>query len=100
MQYRITNRRIHLDRRKGERSTSMKLVSVRFITADIQRLVSFYGRVTGVTPAWSSEDFAEIVTSTGTLAIGSTRTLQLFGALAPPSPGSGAAIIEFLVEDV
>ena len=72
-------------------------VSVRFITADIKRLVAFYARVTGREPTWYTEDFAEIATGRCTLAIGSTRTMQLFGS-APPPPGG--AIIEFHVEDV
>lgn len=53
----------------------MNFVSVRIITADVARLVGFYERVTGVTAAWANEDFAEIGTASGTLAIGSTRTV-------------------------
>ncbi|MFE5475896.1 VOC family protein [Nocardia sp. NPDC056541] len=39
----------------------MKLVSIRVITDDIQRLVSFYQHVTGVEANWATPDFAEIV---------------------------------------
>jgi catechol 2,3-dioxygenase-like lactoylglutathione lyase family enzyme len=77
----------------------MNLVSVRIITADIKRLVSFYEQITGLTPTWHTEDFAEVSTPVGTLAIGSTTTMALFGAAAPPS-GGGSSIIEFLVDDV
>jgi len=76
----------------------MDLVSVRFITADIKRMVSFYARVTGESPTWRTEDFAELATPRATLAIASTRTLQLFGNLPAPQPGG--AIIEFRVTDV
>jgi catechol 2,3-dioxygenase-like lactoylglutathione lyase family enzyme len=78
----------------------MNFVSVRFITGDIKRLVSFYERITGLTPTWYTEDFAEVSTPTSSLAIGSTRTMQLFGMAAPTSTGGGSAIIEFLVPDV
>ncbi|MBL1289422.1 MULTISPECIES: VOC family protein [Streptomyces] len=78
----------------------MNFVSVRIITADVARLVGFYERVTGVTAAWANEDFAEIGTASGTLAIGSTRTVPLF---APGSarPGENhSVVLEFLVDDV
>lgn len=78
----------------------MNFVSVRFITGDVKGLVSFYERITGLTPTWYTEDFAELSTPTGTLAIGHTRTMQLFGTAAPTSSGGGSAIIEFLVQDV
>jgi predicted enzyme related to lactoylglutathione lyase len=77
----------------------MNLVSVRIITADIKRLVTFYEQITGLTPTWYTEDFAEVSTPVGTLAIGSTTTMERFGAAAPPS-GGGSSIIEFLVDDV
>ncbi|RAJ43521.1 putative glyoxalase superfamily protein PhnB [Kitasatospora sp. SolWspMP-SS2h] len=78
----------------------MHLVSVRLITADVDRLVAFYERATGLTAVRSTPDFAELRTPAGTLAIGSTRTVPLF---APGSAEPGAnrsAIVEFLVEDV
>ncbi|MEV6213908.1 VOC family protein [Nocardia sp. NPDC051833] len=78
----------------------MKLVSIRLITDDIQRLVSFYRHVTGVEANWATPDFAEIVTPAGTLAIGSTRTVALFAAGSASPADNHTAIIEFLVPDV
>lgn len=78
----------------------MNLVSVRLITDDIQRLVGFYERVTGTTAVWSTPDFAEIVTAAGTLAIGSTRTVALFGEGSARPADNRTAIIEFQVADV
>ncbi|MEU2031268.1 VOC family protein [Nocardia amamiensis] len=78
----------------------MKLVSIRLITDDIQRLVSFYQHVTGVEANWATPDFAEIVTPAGTLAIGSTRTVALFAAGSARPADNHTAIIEFLVPDV
>ncbi|WP_433207432.1 VOC family protein [Nocardia sp. CA-107356] len=78
----------------------MNLVSIRLITADIQHLVGFYEQVTGVEAAWATPDFAELTTSAGTLAIGSTRTVALFGAGSARPADNHTAIIEFQVADV
>ncbi|WP_431237178.1 VOC family protein [Mycolicibacterium aichiense] len=78
----------------------MKLVSIRLITADVQRLVSFYEMVTGTDAMWANELFAEIPTSVGVLAIGSDKTVPLFGAGSAEPAANRSAIIEFLVADV
>ena len=57
---------------------NMNLVSLRIITANIKTLVPFFEKVTGIEAKWLTDDFAEIVTSSFTLAIGSTRTLAFF----------------------
>lgn len=78
----------------------MYLVSLRVITANVPRLVSFYERVTGIAADWAMPEFAEIRTPAGTLAIASARTVEGFapGAVSPASNRS--AIVEFLVDDV
>jgi catechol 2,3-dioxygenase-like lactoylglutathione lyase family enzyme len=78
----------------------VNLVSVRIITDDVARLVAFYERVTGVPASWATEDFAELRTSSGTLAIGSTRTVALFGAGVAEAAANRTAIVEFIVDDV
>ena len=78
----------------------MDFVSIRLITADIARLVGFYERATGVRADWATEDFAEIRTAHGTLAIGSTRTVPLFAPGAARPADNRTVIIEFLVDDV
>lgn len=78
----------------------MNLVSLRLITADIKRLVTFYEQVTGLAATWHTDDFAEIATASGTLAIGSTRTLQFFAPDAVRPADNHTAIIEFRVDDV
>ena len=79
----------------------MNLSSIRIITADIKRLVSFYEHVTGLSFQWYTEDFAELRTSNGTLAIGSTKTLALFGNNDIATAASNrSVIIEFRVDDV
>ncbi|WP_101952509.1 VOC family protein [Mycobacterium sp. 3519A] len=78
----------------------MKLVSIRIITADVQRLVSFYEVITGAQAVWANELFAEIATAAGTLAIGSDKTVALFGAGSAEPAANRSAITEFIVEDV
>ncbi len=78
----------------------MNYVSTRIITNDIKRLVEFYQQVTGLSPTWYTEDFAEIATPSCTLAIGSKRTMDLFGARAARPADNHSAIIEFRVDDV
>jgi catechol 2,3-dioxygenase-like lactoylglutathione lyase family enzyme len=78
----------------------MDFVSTRIITGDITRLVAFYERATGVRADWSTEDFAELRTASGTLAIGSTRTVPLFAPGSARPADNHSVIIEFLVADV
>lgn len=78
----------------------MKFISTRIITADVHRLVAFYEMVTGVSAVWGNELFAEIPTSIGALAIGSDKTVPLFGAGSAEPAANRSAIIEFIVDDV
>jgi predicted enzyme related to lactoylglutathione lyase len=78
----------------------MKFVSTRIITADVKRLVSFYEMVTAVVAVWGNEHFAEIPTPVGTLAIGSDKTVPLFGEGSAEPGANRSAIIEFIVDDV
>lgn len=78
----------------------MDFISIRVITGDIVRLVGFYETVTGVPAVWGNEDFAELRTAHGTLAIASTRTVALFAPGSARPADNHTAIIEFLVDDV
>ncbi|MEZ0051608.1 putative enzyme related to lactoylglutathione lyase [Mycobacterium sp. MAA66] len=78
----------------------MKLVSTRIITADVKGLVAFYELVTGVDAVWANELFAEIPTAVATLAIGSDKTVAMFGAGSAEPAANRSAIIEFIVDDV
>ena len=78
----------------------MNFVSIRIITADIKRLVRFYEQITGISVTMYTEEFGELKTAACTLAMGSTRTLQLFsGDVARPAENH-TVIIEFRVNDV
>jgi hypothetical protein len=66
----------------------MDFVSIRVITEDVARLAGFYAKATGVEPTSYTEDFAELGTAHGTLAIGSTRTVPLFAPGAARRPAT------------
>jgi len=76
----------------------MNFVSIRIITATSSALSVLRAR-DGSAATWYTEDFAEITTPRATLAIGSTRTVPLFGPVSP-ARDNHTVIIEFLVDDV
>jgi len=79
----------------------MNLSSIRIITADVDRLVQFYEQISGLPVTKYTEDFAELRTPMATLAIGSIRTLALFGGTDVANAADNrSAIIEFRVDDV
>lgn len=78
----------------------MNFVSVRVITDDVAGLVEFYERLTGASASWANAEFAEVRTTSCTLAIGSTRTVALFGPGSASPAANRSAILEFIVDDV
>lgn len=78
----------------------MEFASIRLITDDVARLADFYELVTGVEAVRRAPVFAEIRTSSATLAIGGVQTVAMLGEAAPVPGSSSAVIIEFLVDDV
>jgi predicted enzyme related to lactoylglutathione lyase len=78
----------------------MNFVSTRIITDDMKRLVGFYEDITGLSATWYTEDFAELVTPSCTLAMGSKRTIDMFVSGAAHPADNHTAIIEFRVDDV
>jgi catechol 2,3-dioxygenase-like lactoylglutathione lyase family enzyme len=78
----------------------MNLTSLRIITDNIKRSVQFFEKITGLPATWYTEDFAEIIAGTSTLAIGSMRTVSLFGEGIAEPASNKSVIIEFRVENV
>lgn len=79
----------------------MNFTSVRLITADFERLTSFYEQLFGQPLARYTPTFAELRTTGATLAIGHTSTLGPFGGEQVASAAANrSAIIEFCVADV
>lgn len=74
---------------------------MRIITDNVKGLVEFYEQVTGISAVQYTPDFAELQSSSATLAIGSTNTLQFFGGgEVAKAAQNQTAIIEFRVDDV
>lgn len=79
----------------------MNFTSIRVITEDINPLIAFYERVTGLPVTRYTDDFAELRSSSFVIAIGSTSTLKLFGGAHLATPASNySVILEFQVDDV
>lgn len=78
----------------------MKLASTRLIAADITAMVTFYEMVTCTPARWLAPVFAEIVTSSATLAIGSLQTVGLFMEGSAEPGLNRTAILEFQVLDI
>lgn len=75
-------------------------VSTRIITDNLDAMVDFYEQLTGTTALRPAPVFAEILTPTATLAIGSTATVPLFAPGSTEAASNRSAILEFLVDDV
>ena len=78
----------------------MQLASIRIITDDLDRLVSFYEQLTGVTAERPAPPFAELVLPSATLAVGQSQTVGLFGAGSARAADNHSVIIEFRVDDI
>ena len=75
--------------------------SIRIVTEDVDRLVAFYEHVTGVTATRPAPVFAEIRTTTATLAISSNQlTNRLYGANVVRPAANHSTFLEFRVLDV
>src|SRR5512143_3647113 len=78
----------------------MDFLSIRIITEGARRLGAFYEQVTGLAARWYTEDFAELETAVGTLAIAHARTMAQFAAGAARAAANQSVIIELRVADV
>ena len=77
----------------------MDFVSVRIITDNLEEMVAFYEKVTGITADRPAPVFAELHFPSCTLALGDTSTAALFSNAARPAYNK-TAIIEWVVDDV
>jgi uncharacterized glyoxalase superfamily protein PhnB len=78
----------------------MKFASVRVVTRDVDRLVAFYERISGIAAIRPADGFAEMRFEGATLAISSEQLIVLFNAGAATAGENQSAILEFEVEDV
>ena len=84
----------------GDTVHSMDFIATRIITDDVEALVSFYEKVTGVTADRIHPLFAEVRTASGTLAISSSDTVRAMGEGAAEARANRSVIIDFRVDDV
>ncbi|MGF6958923.1 VOC family protein [Paraburkholderia youngii] len=78
----------------------MKFASVRVGTPDLERLVEFYQRLSGIEAIRLADGFAAMRFEGSTLAISSEHLTKLFNAGAATAAADQSAILEFEVEDV
>ena len=78
----------------------MKFASVRVVTRDIDGLVEFYQRLSGIEAVRPADGFAEMRFEGATLAISSERLIALFNVGAATAAANQSAILEFEVADV
>ncbi|MGO4536253.1 VOC family protein [Leifsonia sp. 2MCAF36] len=77
----------------------MSFASIRIITEDVDRLASFYERVTGRPADRPAPVFAQFTGPGATLAIASPATVAMLGG-APATASNRSVIVEFEVDDV
>ncbi|HEX6450115.1 MAG TPA: VOC family protein [Trebonia sp.] len=77
----------------------MDFASVRIITDDLDAMVEFYEKVTGISADWLAPVFAELRYPSSTLALAHTKTAELFNNAAQPARNQ-TVIIDFAVDDV
>ena len=78
----------------------MTFASVRFPTDDVPGLVAFYEKALGVDAQWANDQFAELVTDGGTIAISATALTDRFAAASVAPRSNGGLMLEFRVDDV
>lgn len=78
----------------------MKFASVRVVTADFDRLVAFYQRLSGLEAVHLADGFAEMRFEGSTLAISAEDLVKRFNAGAAIAAANRSAILEFEVKDV
>lgn len=78
----------------------MDMTATRIFTDDVDGLIAFYEKVTGITATRLHDLFAELRTPSGTLAIASTTTVPLLGENAAEAGANRSIALDFRVEDV
>jgi predicted enzyme related to lactoylglutathione lyase len=81
-------------------TAQLTLAATRIFTDDVDALLAFYERVTGVAARRIHPLFGEIATPSGTLAIASTQTVGLLGAGSAEAAANRSVCLDFLVDDV
>ncbi|WP_017556582.1 VOC family protein [Nocardiopsis baichengensis] len=78
----------------------MQLAATRIITDDVDTLVTFYEKATGISAARLHPMFAELRTPSGALAIADSATVPLLGDDVAEAHANRSVVLDFLVDDV
>ena len=78
----------------------MQFAATRIVTDDVDTLVDFYEKVTGIEVNRLHPLFAELRTGAGTLAISSSQTVPLLGENAAAAKANRSVVLDFQVDDV
>ena len=78
----------------------MKFASIRLVSADLDRLIAFYTRLTGVAATRLAPEFAEVRLDGAIVALTTERMIQQFNAGAAIAAANRSALLEFQVDDV
>lgn len=78
----------------------MKLASVRLVTREFDRLVSFYTLLTEIDAVRLAPEFAEVRLDAAVLAISGEGLIRQFNAGAAVAAANRSSILEFQVDDV
>ena len=77
----------------------MKLTHIRITASDLPKLRRFYEDITGLQAA-GNEDYCELRTGGGIVAITSQRAVDLYANRGAEAAANRSAIVEFEVENV
>ncbi|GAA1234609.1 VOC family protein [Prauserella halophila] len=78
----------------------MHLAATRIFTDDLDTLVTFYEKATGISAARLHPMFAELRTPSGTLAIADSATVALLGDEVAEARANRSVALDFMVDDV
>jgi predicted enzyme related to lactoylglutathione lyase len=78
---------------------AMNLVKIRLITRDVPALSRFYASMCGI-PAYGSDEYVELRTPMGTVAITSQRAMGLYGVGSADPSARRSMVLGFEVADV
>lgn len=76
------------------------LTNVCLITTNVSRLVNFYEEVLGIKAQWSGEQYAELRTGVGVVAIFAAEAEEKYIPGSANAASNRSAILEFKVTDV
>lgn len=91
---------VRLGATDSQAQTNPILTNVCLITANVSRLVNFYENVLGMKAQWSGEQYAELRTGTGVLAIFSADAEEKYIPGSANAASNKSVILEFRVTDV